>query len=141
MKTTIDWFLEYAWSFLGTPYKWAGDDPIEGIDCSGLVIECLRAVGKYPHKQDSTANGLFENFAWLEKHVTSAEAGCLVFFGKPSAVTHVAICLSHEVMIEAGGGGSTTLTEEIAAKQNAFVKMSPIKRRSDIVGFINPFKE
>lgn len=34
-------------------------------------------------------------------------------------VTHVAVCLEENNMIEAGGGGEKTKTVEIARKQNA----------------------
>ena len=39
--------LDYAYSFLGTPYRWGGDDPLTGIDCSGLALEVLKAAGIY----------------------------------------------------------------------------------------------
>lgn len=29
--------LEYSFNFIGTPYKWGGDDLKNGIDCSGFV--------------------------------------------------------------------------------------------------------
>lgn len=34
----------YAWSYLGTPYRWAGKSG-EGIDCSGLVFMCYLFCG------------------------------------------------------------------------------------------------
>jgi hypothetical protein len=50
---------EYVWTFLGLPYRWGGDDPIQGFDCSGLIVEVLQAVGLLPHGSDLTANGLY----------------------------------------------------------------------------------
>jgi cell wall-associated NlpC family hydrolase len=35
----------YAMQFLGTPYKWGGNDPTRGIDCSGLVKNVFGHIG------------------------------------------------------------------------------------------------
>ena len=37
--------FEIAWHLLGTPYRWGGDDPILGFDCSGFIVEILKSVG------------------------------------------------------------------------------------------------
>lgn len=63
--------------------------------------------------------------------------GCLAFFGAgPTAINHVAITLNRRLMIEAGGGNHTTLTPEIAAEQDACVRIRPIARRSDLVAIL-----
>ncbi len=127
---------DYAMSFAGVLYRWGGDDPT-GIDCSGLCIEILQGVGVLPRGFDSTAGGLW-NFAAFARE-PKPQLGSLVFFGQPAAVTHVGFCLNELLMLEAGGGGSKTLTAEDAAKQNAFVRVRPIRGwRSDVVGFRLP---
>lgn len=123
----------YALSFLGLPYRWGGDDPIAGFDCSGLVIEILQAAGVFPRGRDLTASGL-ANFYAVEK---SPKFGALVFYGKPK-ITHVGFCLNSELMLEAGGGGSKTNTEKDAEAQNAFIRIRPIASRSDIAGYRYP---
>jgi cell wall-associated NlpC family hydrolase len=35
----------YAQNFLGTPYKWGGNDIVNGIDCSGFVKKLYGAIG------------------------------------------------------------------------------------------------
>jgi len=126
---------DYALSFLGLPYRWGGDDPVNGVDCSGLCIELLQSVGVFPHGQDTTAAGLKSLFDSYKK--SEGSFGALVFFGS-SGVTHVGFCLNDKLMVEAGGGGSRTKTREDAAVQNAYVRIRPIRTRSDLVGFVMP---
>lgn len=66
---------EYVWTFLGLPYRWGGDDPIQGFDCSGLIVEVLQAVGLLPHGSDLTANGLYLRYS--KNVVDRGYAGCL----------------------------------------------------------------
>lgn len=120
-------FVAYAWSLLGLPYRWGGDDPIEGFDCSGLVIECLKAVGLYPRKKDETANDLFNRFS-KDAHAHHT-VPCLLFWFRDGKARHVAIYIGHGCFIEAGGGGSSTVSEEVASAQNAFVRMNHISNR------------
>jgi hypothetical protein len=41
-------------------------------------------------------------------------------------------------MVEAGGGGSDTITDEVAIKRNAFVRIRPIRYRKDFQQVIMP---
>ncbi len=130
--------IKYAWSFVGTPYKIGGDDPMAGIDCSGLIMELLIAAGVFPHGTDMTAQRLFDHFKSFET-LDNGSPGALVFFGSsPAKVTHVGFCISEKNMIEAGGGRADTDTLEKAIALNAFVKMRPIKYRKDFIGIFMP---
>jgi len=42
-------------------------------------------------------------------------------------------------MIEAGGGGSKTITKADAIRDNAFIKIRPIYSRKFLWGFVDPF--
>jgi len=132
MKTLI----EYAMSFLGKAYIWGGDDPILGYDCSGLVQEILASVGMDP-PGDQTAHNLYIHFMG-EPHTTKSKAGSLVFFGERPRITHVGFMIDNWRMIEAGGGGSRTKTVADAAAQNAYIRIRPVYKRSDLIGFIHP---
>ena len=102
---------------------------MEGFDCSGLVIECLKGVGIYPHKKDETANDLFKRY---EKNWhTKLTVPCLLFWFTDGRAGHVAIYIGSGCFIEAGGGGSSTITKEAATSQNAFVKLNHITNRSN----------
>lgn len=37
--------LEYSFNFIGTPYKWGGNDLQNGIDCSGFVKKLFGKIG------------------------------------------------------------------------------------------------
>jgi len=89
----------YAFSFLGIPYSWGGDDPSEGFDCSGLIVEVLKGVGLLPLWIDLTADGLYRRFQ--DRKVESPYCGCL--------------------------GGRFVKTRADAIKYNAFVKLRPIR--------------
>lgn len=129
---------DYAMQFVGIPYRWGGDDPMDGMDCSGFCIELLQSAGAFPQGQDTTAQGLYEKYK--DKKQEHGSFGYLVFFGKgANVITHVGFCLDHMRMIEAGGGRSTTTNREAAARQNAYIRIRPIRSRKDLVGFVNPF--
>ena len=134
-----DLMLSYAISMVGLPYIWGGDSPLEGFDCSGLVIELLKAEGRFPVGDDTTAQGLYLYFKDQGFQSTgAAERGCLAFYGKSvNEITHVAYCLDEKHVIEAAGGNHTTITPEIAKKQNAHVRIRQIRYRKDFLTVIN----
>ncbi len=128
----------YALSFIGTPYNFGGDDPMSGFDCSGLTCELLRAASLVPYNFRTNAQGLF-NLLKPIATVSAPALGAIAFFGKgPNEIVHVAFCLDAETMIEAGGGDSTTASEAIASKQNAFVRLRPTRFRRDFLFTIMP---
>ena len=129
-------FTSYIKRFIGLPYHWGGDDPIDGFDCSGLVIEGLKAIGMVQRGYDDTAAGLFRKF--MPKKVYKARSGVLAFYGS-GHVTHIAICIDGKHVVEAGGGGSATNTRIDAADQNAYIRVRPLHYRSDFMGLADPF--
>lgn len=127
-----------AWRVWGEPYKWAGDDPMEGFDCSGAAIEICRSVGKLPRKGDWKAVELYKRFT----KTLAPKEGCLVFYGADAEhITHVGYCIDHEHYIGAEGGGPTTTTEAAAIAQNAYACVRPIHSRPNLVGYVDPFTE
>ena len=56
--------VEYAKCFIGRPYIWAGNGSGKnagGFDCSGLVVECLQAVGVLANGSDYSAKTLYKH--------------------------------------------------------------------------------
>jgi hypothetical protein len=120
----------YLWEReLGQPYLWAGDDPILGFDCSGLVVEVLKAVGVLPRIGDWTAEALAVHFQ--SRETTRLRPGCLLFYNRHHKIGHVEVVwkvIGDRVLtIGAAGGGRKTKTREDAAEQNAYVKVRPAK--------------
>lgn len=132
--------ITYALSMIGVPYLYGGSNPITGFDCSGLVVELMKAGGLVGPHFDANAQMLYDmyqktNQDYLASGGWSPALGHLAFYGKsPKEVTHVAFCLSKDKVIEAGGGDRTTTNRTIAADQDAFVKIRPLKYRKDLLG-------
>ena len=128
----------WVWeSLLNTPYRWGGDDPLDGVDCSGFVLEGLKSVGLVPREFDTTAAGLFAKYP----KVTAYTRGNLVFFGSPT-VTHVevvwAVYPDRILTLGASGGGSRTVDRTQAVVANAYVKVRRISLNP--VGIVDPFQ-
>ena len=133
--------LKYAFSFIGTFYKWGGDDP-SGFDCSGFTQEVLQAFGLIGRREDLTAERQRDRF--LRFRVDNPYKCCLVFWHAPNnsnRIIHVEFCIDSKHSIGASGGGSKTLTVADAVKQNAFIKIRPFRSRRYLWGFVDPFKE
>ncbi len=132
-----DMALKIAFSYIGTPYVWGGDDP-SGFDCSGFVIECLKSVGSLPRRGDWTAAALWHYFPIKP---ANGKAGDLAFWANMQGgrIIHVEMCVNEDLAIGASGGGSRTKTRQDAIRDNAFIKIRPIDSRKYLYGFANPY--
>ena len=135
----IELLRNYALRFVGLPYIWGGDDPMRGFDCSGLVQELLRAFGAHPnYNDDMTAQGLYDALMKSGQYNVTLP-GALAFYGKNfRAISHVAMIIYPDIIIEAGSGGSATKTVQDAIDQNAYIRIRSLKRRSDLIACIMP---
>jgi len=137
--------LDYAFRFIGIPYYWGGDDPIQGFDCSGFVIEVLQAVGLLPFGYKDIAGGLWNK--WKNHTVLKARPGCLALWFQPGfplsiqTCSHVELCLDEGYSIGSSGGGSKTITPAEAIRTNAFIKIRPFTWWGHPPIFVDPFEE
>lgn len=129
-----DYILNYAMSFVGKPYIWGSKNALVGFDCSGFVVEILKAAGACPVTSDLSSKGLYR---FLENRTSECKPGALVFYDTP--ISHVGFVISSTHMISASGGDSTTLTVQDAIKRAAFVKLRPINYRSDFIACKMPY--
>ncbi|OFZ54990.1 MAG: hypothetical protein A2428_03190 [Bdellovibrionales bacterium RIFOXYC1_FULL_54_43] len=131
-------FLSYALAQVGIRYKWGGNNPVDGFDCSGLIQWLLASVGLDPPGRQN-AKQLYEHFSAQGGIQNEKVFGCLAFFGKSrSDISHVALILNESQMLESGGGDHLCLTEADAAARSACVKISMISRRSDLITTLKP---
>lgn len=134
----MDWLIRYAYSFIGKPYVFGGDDPISGFDCSGFVSELLRAAGVVPPHYRDTAQGIY-NLLDKTGSFNALLPGALAFYGENALkITHVGFCLDSRFMIEAGGGDSSTTTPAVQIQKNSFVRLRPIRYRQDFLFTLRP---
>lgn len=140
-------FVSYIERWLLKPYGWGGDD-FRSIDCSGLVVEGLKMLGRMSENQDATANGLY--LRYKDKEVKKPYRGCLVlWFNTKGVAKHVAICKDQNFIIHASGGGPSTDTIQDAVARNAFVKQRLLDHEVEIrklrylqrYKIVDPFKK
>ena len=125
-----------ALAYIGTPYRWGGDDP-SGFDCSGLVLECLKSAGLI-RSGDYTADGLLKLFGSCE--VTRPVPGGLVFrLDSDGRADHVAVCLDRWFQVGAEGGNRTVRSPSEARRDNAFVRIRPIPPAGSRRKICDPF--
>ena len=137
----IEYALAIAEQLLNTPYRWGGNDPMEGFDCSGLIIEILQSVGLFKRDKDTTAHGL----SLLYPETDVLEAGTLVFYdwNGDKRMDHVEMIIAIDedgqlFTIGASGGDDKTTSLTNAQMQNAYVKIRPL--REGYIKAVNPFE-
>lgn len=104
--------LRRAMTLLGTPYRWGGNSPDNGFDCSGLVSYVFRtALGvELPRVSREMAR---EASAELINDRGSLAAGDLVFFGRKGRVDHVGIYVGDGRFLHAPSSGKDVRTDTL----------------------------
>jgi cell wall-associated NlpC family hydrolase len=133
----IELFQKLMLSFLNIPYIYGGKNPLGGEDCSGLVCEFLKALGKISTNDEFGSQQLYNQY----KPMTQAGGpvcGSLAFYGQDeSHIDHVAMFLDSNFIVEAGHGTADTTTREVATQRGAFSRVRPHSYRADLVDILN----
>lgn len=132
--------VDYGKCFIGVPYVWGGSHPAQGYDCSGFVQELLASKGLDP-AGDQTADALHDKLiseGYANFTPTNIERNDILFFGdnRHEKYTHTAIAVDEFTMLEAGGGGSKTKNINDSIRDQAMVRIRPI--RSDLKAVLRP---
>lgn len=126
---------DYAMSFLGVPYLWAGKSRLTGIDCSGFVEEILKSGGADVQGVQN-AQAFFDLF---KSNPCKRQAGALAFYGTDVGhITHVALLLDAYRIIESAGGDHTTTNLDEAKRKSAMVRIRPLIHRPDLQAVLWP---
>lgn len=99
-----------AIGLVGTPYRWGGNTPESGFDCSGLVDYVFRTAAGLALPRTS------REIAALDAPVISRgalEPGDLLFFGHRHRINHVAIYVGHGRFVNAPDKGGTVRLDEL----------------------------
>lgn len=120
-----------AMQYVNIPYKWGGNDPLVGLDCSGLTQLPARTLGIFPDEIDRSAQMQYD---YLSGHANSrgyrSQLGpdSFLFYGKTrNDIRHVAIALNEHLAIEASNGSRSCHDIYDAIKRDARVQIVPIK--------------
>lgn len=109
----------HALGLVGTPYRYGGNTPDTGFDCSGLIGYVYRSeVGNPPPRTVARLG------AWGEPiEMNGLRTGDLVIFGRSSAPYHAGIYVGEGRFVHAPSTGGTVrldvLTSGYWARQNS----------------------
>ncbi|MER7283779.1 transglycosylase SLT domain-containing protein [Dactylosporangium sp. NPDC000244] len=111
--------VEAAQKYAGTPYKFGGNTPESGLDCSGLVQRAYADVGiKLPRTAKDQAS-----FGTAVSSLAQARPGDLLAFGRP--VNHIAIYAGNGTMVVAPHTGTVVQTEKVTGTPTAIRRIIP----------------
>ena len=102
----------YALGLVGTPYRWGGNTPESGFDCSGLINHVYRTNGGVQPPR-TTAELTFWGRSVPPEGV---QTGDLVLFGKSTVATHAGIYVGQGRFVHAPSTGGVVRLERIDAR-------------------------
>ena len=138
---------------LGMPYIWGGHGnvcwvlensvakivPMQahagcpfGYDCAGLVTDAVLEAGGPDIRWKHNAQTLYDTLPIILSPIP--DDNFLVFYGRPGHISHIAIGLGKDLIIEAAGGDQTTNTYADALNRGATVRIN-YEHRLDRMGF------
>lgn len=110
-QATLERMIDEAEEHLGVPYVWGGEDP-SGFDCSGLVQWAFAQHGITVPRVAADQWGAGERIEYAD-----AERGDLLFWRNdptaPNRISHVAIYLGDDTMLEAPRTGSVVKYSDV----------------------------
>jgi len=105
--------------YTGVPYRWGGEDPSTGMDCSGLVQYVYGSLGVDLPRVAADQSRAGVKVASLDQ----ARPGDLVFFGTPAQ--HVGIYVGDGKMIDAPRAGRTVGVHKLWGAPSAIRRVVP----------------
>jgi cell wall-associated NlpC family hydrolase len=100
-----------AIGLVGTPYRWGGNTPAGGFDCSGLVDYIYRTAAGI--KLPRTSHDMAAMNALKVRRITQLASGDLVFFDISGAISHVGVYVGKGRFVHAPNSGGTVRLDDI----------------------------
>jgi cell wall-associated NlpC family hydrolase len=97
-------------SLVGTPYRYGGNTPEGGFDCSGLVGYVFRDAAGVGLPRTSAA---MSEIGERKLAVDSLQSGDLVFFKASRRVSHVGIYVGKRRFVHAPNSGGTVRLDSV----------------------------
>ena len=100
-----------AIGLVGTPYRWGGNTPDGGFDCSGLVDYIYRAATGIALPRTSNAMSTMQGRK--VNRMTQLASGDLVFFDIGGAISHVGVYVGKGRFVHAPNSGGTVRLDDL----------------------------
>ncbi|WP_266169606.1 C40 family peptidase [Dyella subtropica] len=100
-----------AIALVGTPYRWGGNTPDGGFDCSGLVDYIYRQAAGLQLPRTSREMSAMDGRKVSQ--MTELASGDLVFFGSRSGISHVGVYVGKGRFVHAPNSGGTVRLDDI----------------------------
>ena len=100
-----------AIGLVGTPYRWGGNTPAGGFDCSGLVDYIYRTAAGI--KLPRTSHDMASMDVRKVRRMTQLASGDLVFFDIGGAISHVGVYVGKGRFVHAPNSGGTVRLDDI----------------------------
>ena len=101
-----------AMGLVGTPYRWGGNTPEGGFDCSGLVDYVFMRGAKLqlPHNSGQMATMSGQRLDRQDQ----LRGGDLVFFGDGKGIQHVGVYIGQGRFVHAPNNGGTVRLDDLS---------------------------
>ena len=100
-----------AIGLVGTPYRWGGNTPTGGFDCSGLVDYIYRTAAGI--KLPRTSHEMAAIDGQKVRKMAQLASGDLVFFDIGGAISHVGVYVGKGRFVHAPNSGGTVRLDDI----------------------------
>ncbi|MEO7073562.1 MAG: C40 family peptidase [Rhodanobacter sp.] len=100
-----------AMALVGTPYRWGGNTPASGFDCSGLVDYIYQAAIGRRLPRNSRAMAAMEGRK--VQRMAQLASGDLVFFASSGDISHVGVYVGKGRFVHAPNSGGTVRLDDI----------------------------
>lgn len=100
-----------AIGLVGTPYRWGGNTPAGGFDCSGLVDYIYRTAARI--QLPRTSHDMAAMDGRKVRQMTQLASGDLVFFDIDGAISHVGVYVGKGRFVHAPNSGGTVRLDDI----------------------------